>query len=337
MVRRFVFFLFFTAWCRSFGGVVTAKYAGEFLRTGVVARALGMGGAYIAVAEDVTAIYWNPAGLVSMESLQVHGMHAERFAGIVNWDFVGAGIPVREDLAMGFGFFRLGVDGIPFTRLRDPSREIGEFYVDEYGRRIQNDVYAYKMVDDAEMAFVFSFAKKRSERFSYGGNIKVIRKSAGEYGAWGLGFDVGILMNPYRDLKVGLVLLDGTSTLLAWNGGRRELILPNVKIGAAYPFRRSSFECLTVFDVHVGFEDRGAAAQATWGRMDFDFRGGLEVRFRERIALRLGTDRGRFTTGAGISVSAFNIDYGYMTHADLGNTHRISMTFFWNKNRLSRL
>jgi hypothetical protein len=296
-----------------------------------------MGGAFVAVAEDVTSIYWNPAGLVHLKTIQVHGMHSERFAGIVNWDFIGIGLPVQENVAMGFGFFRLGVDGIPITRLRDSSRGIGEIYIDDTGRRIQNDVYAEKLINDTEMAFVFSYARRSSSVFSYGGNIKVIRKGVGDYGAWGLGFDLGVFMNPYRELSLGFVLLDGTSTLLAWNGGRRETILPSIKLGAAYPFRWNTLTLLPVFDVHAGIENRGSAAQVSLGKMDLDFRAGLEANYRNRIAVRLGTDRGNITTGVGISISAFNIDYGFMNHADLGNTHRISITLFWDKNRFSTL
>lgn len=308
------------------GELVQGKYAGEFLETGVGARPLGMGGAYVAAVEDVTAIYWNPAGLASLKTLQVHGMHSERFAGIVNWDFVGVGVPLKNHFAVGFGFFRLGVDGIPFTKREDPSQPLGR----------TNVPYAYKYVNDSEMAFVFTFAKSRSSGFSYGGNVKVIRKSVDEYGAWGLGFDFGISMNPYRSMKLGLVLLDGTSTLVAWNGGRKELITPHLRAGVACPIRIFLFEILPVLDVHISFENRGSAAQVALGRMDLDFRGGLEVEFQDRVAVRVGTDRGHLTTGAGLKISAVGIDYGFSNHFDLGNTHRVSVTLFWDKESLLR-
>ena len=165
------------------------------------------------------------------------------------------------------------------------------------------------MVNDVEMALVFSFAKKMSQKLSYGVNIKMIRKSTGEYKAWGLGFDAGVLFNPVGSLNLGAVLCDGTSTLLAWNGGRRELILPLLKVGAAYSYTISSFKLLPVFDVQLGFENRGSATQVSWGRMDIDLRTGMEVAFRDRVAVRFGIDRGHFTTGAGVRVSAFCVDY----------------------------
>ena len=49
--------------CSAAGETGIAKYAGEFLSLGVGGRALGMGGASVALANDVTAGYWNPAGL----------------------------------------------------------------------------------------------------------------------------------------------------------------------------------------------------------------------------------------------------------------------------------
>lgn len=331
-------FLIFSLFCTSFvfGEVVFAKYGGAFMRIGVGARPLGMGGACVAICEDVTSIYWNPAGLASMETLQIHGMHSERFSGIVNWDFIGVGMPFGNHFSMGLGFFRMGIDNIPVTALRDPQRELGEQYIDTNGDWIENDVYVKRYINDNEMSFVFSFAKKSSTRFLYGGNIKVIRKSADKYGAWGLGFDFGIIVKPYRSLHIGCVLLDGPSTLVAWNGGRKELIAPHIRTGIAYPLKILYFGVLPVLDIHVDFENHGSSTQVSIGRTDISFHGGLEIGYKNRIALRMGSDRGFMTIGAGLNISAFIIDYGFSHHFDLGSSHRISITLFWDKNRLSQ-
>ena len=67
----------------------TAKYSNEFLNIGVGARALAMSRAQVATVDDVTAGYWNPAGLAAIKSdLQVAGQHAEYFAGIAKYDYV---------------------------------------------------------------------------------------------------------------------------------------------------------------------------------------------------------------------------------------------------------
>ena len=268
--KTILYILTFITCHYTYGDLSSGKYSGEFLKTGVGARALGMGGAYVAVADDITSIYWNPAGLVSIDTYQLHGMHSERFAGIVKWDFIGFGMPLKTNMAFGIGFFRLGVDAIPFTALRDPERDIGEIFIDEQGRTVINDVYAVQYYNDTEMAFVLSFAKKRSDNFSFGGNIKIIRKSVAQYSAWGLGFDFGILLKPYREMKVGVVLFDGTSTLVAWNTKEKEIIIPHIKAGLAYPFHTSRFRFIPVFDIRIGGEHQGNASQLSWGRMPIE-------------------------------------------------------------------
>jgi hypothetical protein len=260
-------------------------------------------------------------------------MHAERFSGVVNWDFIGIGIPTKGPYAFAAGFFRLAVDGIPFTALRDPTRPIGATYIDEHGHTVLNDVYAHKMVNDTESALYFSFARESNETFAFGGSVKVIRKAVDTYGAWGIGFDFGLLFKPIRRLRLGIVLLDGTSTLIAWSGGNKELILPHLKMGGAYTFNWKQFRATPSLEFHFGFENRGSATQIALGPVDIECACGLEVDFKKIVALRLGSDRGYFTTGAGIHFSVFQVDYGFSHHMDLGQSHRVSLTLFWDKDR----
>ncbi len=315
----------------------SGKYAGEFLRTGVGARALGMGGAYTAIAGDVTAIYWNPAGLAEMNALQFHGMHSERFAGIVNWDFLGVGIPLRHQYALGVGLFRLGVDGIPITDLKDPGRDLGEIYVDPSGRRVRNVPFATRMASDTESALVISLAKRTSSTLSFGGNIKLIRKSIDTYSAWGIGFDAGILMHVSPSVQLGCMLMDGTSTLVAWEGGRKEVIRPRLKLGGGVDLHVAGFCFTPVLDILFGLDDRGSASQFNAGRIDMDLCGGFEVVYADRVAIRSGTDRGRFTAGAGLRVSAFHVDYGFSHHSDLGVIHRVSVTFLFSEKHIATI
>src|SRR5213083_1097212 len=81
------------------------KYAGEFLKIQVGARALGMGGAFVAVADDATAPYWNPAGLVYLPYREVLPQHSEKFGGLVTHDYIGAGFPLggKGDRHSAFG------------------------------------------------------------------------------------------------------------------------------------------------------------------------------------------------------------------------------------------
>ena len=98
------------------------RYAGEFLRIGVGARALGMGSAFMGLSDDGTAAYWNPAGLATLERREITAMHAEQFGSIVQYDFLSYVVPIgdpgRARQALGFSLVRLGVDQGPSFRLR---------------------------------------------------------------------------------------------------------------------------------------------------------------------------------------------------------------------------
>ena len=95
---------------------VIAKYAGEFISLGVGARALGMGGAFAALANDVTAGYWNPAGLARLDYPEFILMHDAEFGGLVNNDYGAVALPVGPSTTLGLSIIRVGVDDIADTR-----------------------------------------------------------------------------------------------------------------------------------------------------------------------------------------------------------------------------
>ena len=90
------------------------KYSNEFLSVGIGARALGMGNVQSAFSNDVTAAYWNPAGLQQLNNTQVGLMHAEWFAGIAKYDYVGIALPIADRRrSIGISAIRFAVDDIP--------------------------------------------------------------------------------------------------------------------------------------------------------------------------------------------------------------------------------
>ena len=103
------------------GPAAATKFAGSFMEDGGGARALGMGGAFTAVADDPSMTFWNPAGLGRADGSDLLLMHAERFGDLIDRDFAAYTQAVNWNLfggrQSGFGVtvIRLGVDDIPFT------------------------------------------------------------------------------------------------------------------------------------------------------------------------------------------------------------------------------
>ena len=107
-IRSFSLLLLIVFISQSLFAQSIAKYAGEFISTGVGARALGMGSAFVSVVDDVTAGYWNAAVLASIENQQASVMHSERFAGIVIYDYAAYARPYAYDRSISFSMIRLG-------------------------------------------------------------------------------------------------------------------------------------------------------------------------------------------------------------------------------------
>ncbi|MFQ5638116.1 MAG: PorV/PorQ family protein [bacterium] len=305
----------------------TAKYAGEFLGLGVGGRSLGMGSASVSIARDVTSGYWNPAGLAYLNYPEFMLMHSSQFSGVINYDYGSFGLPVGQRRSLGLSIFRVGVDDIKKTALRNPDVGLGDTYVDENGQTVRNTPFVENLFASTDYAFFLTYAKWVSAAFSYGGNVKLIYRSLGDNSAWGVGFDVGFMFNPVSKLIVGINLQDVTSTMLAWDTGRKELITPSVRTGLSYPITLSVMggHIQPAVDFVIRFENRREAAQAHIGNTSIDINLGWEYQYRDVFALRVGsTEVGRFTAGAGLHFPKLHLDYAFLSHESLGNTHRIS-------------
>lgn len=321
---------------------VISKYAGEFMAIGVGARALGMGGAYVAVSNDITSAYYNPAGLANINYPQIALMHAEQFGNLVNYDYASVAIPFGTDMSFGISAMRLAVDGIPDTRdalvVRNTTTRLSDINDPRAG--INPDLV--KEFSDQDWAFYLTFAKRHSENFSYGANVKIIKRDIAEYGAFGVGFDVGALYTPIENLFLGANLQDITTTLVAWNTGRNELISPTAKIGAAYMLQFWAGKLTPALDFDVRFENRRFASNFNVGPVSFDMHAGLEYSFKNLISIRGGyNDVKQFTLGAGVKLPKLNIDYSfarfnYSKDERLDDTHRISIILTLEEGRFLR-
>lgn len=342
MVKKLVLALIFFLSQLTFlqAQTVISKYAGEFMALGVGGRALGMGGAFVAIANDVTAGYYNPAGLANINYPQLALMHSEQFGDLVNYDYGAVAIPYSSDMSFGLSVMRLGVDGIPDTRnaLYDAN---GDGIID-----INEDRLDYSRITEfsnQDWAFYLTFAKRQTENFYWGVNAKIIRRDLAEFGATGIGFDVGAYYIPMENLFLGANLQDATTTLVAWSTGRNELVSPTLKIGGAYKFVEIlGGYIMPALDFDIRFENRRYASNFNIGPISFDMHAGFEYSFKNVVSVRAGyNDVKQFTVGAGVKLPKLNIDYSFARFSDseidrLPDSHRISLMLTLEEPRFLR-
>lgn len=182
------------------------KYVNEFLNIGVGAKGHGMFNAQVATVNDVTAGFWNPSGLANVNApFQVSAMHAEWFAGIASYDYIGLTKKIggENNAHLSLNVIRMAIDNIPNTlNLIGPDGSVN------YDR--------IKTFSAADYGFLASYGQKLGNNWNVGGSAKVIRRSLGSFGsAWGFGVDLGAQYKKPR-FSIGLMAKDITTTYNSW-------------------------------------------------------------------------------------------------------------------------
>ena len=321
---------------------VIGKYAGEFLSIGIGGRPLGMGGAFVAIANDVTAGYYNPAGLAKLNYPQIALMHDERYGNLVNYNYAAVAIPYGKDYSFGVSVMRLGVDGIPDTRDAGRDENGNPLSREQYDKMVRLNYDLITEFSNQDWAFYLTGAKRVTDDFYVGANVKILSRSIAEYTALGIGFDVGAYYSPMENLMLGANVQDVTTTLVSWSTGRNELITPTAKVGVAYQLEFFGGRILPAVDLDIRFENRQYASQFNVGPVSFDPHIGMEYSYKNLFAVRAGyNDVKQFTFGAGVKLPKLNIDYSFarfnMSADDrLPDTHRISLMLTLEEPRFLR-
>jgi hypothetical protein len=319
------------------------KYAGEFMKIPVGARAVGMGGAFTAVADDATSPFWNPAGMVYLPYKEAFLEHNEQFGSLVNHNFGSAVWPMKSGeerrSALGFSATWVGIDDIPVTprpgglvagrdfldygrdgdqTTSDPGQQNGVWDPGERLLITSDDLF---MASATDLAFGLSFARQRGRHWAFGGTLKFVHSSLpdtlpGQHvTSFGAGLDAGLLYMPTDAVTLSAIMHDLTTTYITWSNSTRELVVPNFVTGSAINFYPGTNHALTWgTDLAWDFEGRTLDAQIKLGALNADLRTGFEYWYRNTLALRSGLNGKDLNFGVGLRYKHFGADYAASLH-----------------------
>ena len=151
--------------------------AAKFLHMNVGSRAVGMGGAFTSIANDATAMYWNPAGLGFHKVKEVFVNHSNWIADI-SFDYFGFSFPLLNNQYFGLNITSVTMDDMEVTR---------------YGNENTGETFSA-----ANYAVGATYSLNLTDRFSIGFNGKYIQENIANNRAAGFALDIGTLFStPY--------------------------------------------------------------------------------------------------------------------------------------------
>ncbi|MEW6095630.1 MAG: PorV/PorQ family protein [bacterium] len=199
-----------------------AGQAARYLRIGVGARALGIGGAFVSICDDASATYWNPAGLTQLTQREMTSM-ASLMSLDRRYNFLNYVAPLADRTnTIGFSLINFAVKDLrEFVKKGEIDEEVGRF-------------------NDTENTFMVSCARKLNDKLAIGVNLKYLTQQMnptridpkGRPKAKGLGIDIGTLYKLSDNINVGLMLQDIRS-YLKWETDHGDRLPLVVKLGVS--------------------------------------------------------------------------------------------------------
>ncbi len=192
-------------------------------------RAIAMGGAFSSIADDATAVFWNPAGLARIGHQEITFSHADLFKTGIRDNFASFVLPLSPDQATAVDWYRSGFD--------DDELAFSENRVDvAWALKLRRNVWVGAGGKFITRGTDLDGTSLRQEK--------------------GAGADLGVLVTPIDRVRLGLVAQDAFDTRVKATGGERDMAYPrNLRLGASYTLPRRGTLALDVDDrVHAGLE-----------------------------------------------------------------------------------
>jgi len=301
-----IFFLIFTVLTVN----IIANNTGDWLDVGPDAKALGMGAASVAVAENSYATFWNPAALSGKK--QLYSTFATLF-GEVDYQYIGYNqeFPFGN---VGISFLSINVDGFNYTSLINgrPLDNGSSFSFDNsalffsYGNQLSNVIN--------KVPFLRKWNGAWMQPIKVGSTLKFLNQSLADETSSGFGLDLGFQYKINKRLTIAGVFYNFLSTGLTWSTGANDSIPLKGKVGISHCYND---KLLLVADIEVlGYQEPGIS----WG---------VEYAVNPFFTIRSGRNKEIVTFGLGINYKGISFDYAYKQATDsyLDGSTRFSLGY----------
>lgn len=273
---------------------------------GAGSRAISLGRAFVPIADDASALYWNPAALTNVRDSQIMGMYMPLFGGFADasYTYFGAVWPTLNAGSIGFGFQRVSSSFDGFDEFSVPTGE--EHY--------------------SETQLLFGYGFERESRYLFGSmaagiNFKIANQKISSLSSTSPGIDLGFQYRPeaMKNLSFAVNLQDivGPSHKLdvADDKTYRTML---AGIGYTHPLRDgSALRVILQLDLPQ--------------KADQSFHAGAEYQFRQIGMLRIGMDDGNLSFGMGVTVRRFGLDYAMLSRDTAGSSQPMTFTAHFGK------
>lgn len=271
--------------------VNTGVTAGSFLKLGAGVRAAALGGAFIAIADDPYAVYWNPAGLSQLRSFELSSTYSSWLAN-TNYTNIGVVLPIARS-TIGVLVNTVNIGPMEEATLANP-----------YG--------SGKIFSPTKSSVAVAFSQRILPGFSLGGSVKYLSEDIFNKVTKGYGIDLGALAR-WREFSFGF----SARNILGSLGNK--IVSNNLGLGVAY--RLDPF--LLAIDGNLP-NDNKPFVNIGIGYNSEDvlfYRIGYTGRNEESA-------QGNISAGIGYIYKNFKFDYSFTPYGDLGYAHRVSIGLF---------
>ena len=313
------------------------KYGWQVFESAGDARSQSLGSALATDGGTAISSLFNPASININTKHNLHYTHQSRLGGMISSDLFG--IPLKNfKRPLSLIIMHEGIDKIPDTRdmLLDfgldgvpGTGDIGEGngLIDE-GERLDKEKLSF--FSQKQTGFHLSTSWDKGI-FSYGIAIKSLFHNLSEYSSAGMGLDIGLISSLWSDGKVGFLIRDATTSWQVWNNGTVERFKPILIVGFSHQHYFEKPKIQLIGSADFKWDTNGSDNLIkTFNTSNTYTMIGLNIKYNERIELRLGKNQINATTfGVGLSWSDISIDYAFVNepiNSGLGSTHLISLS-----------